>query len=326
MKLQDFLRLDGVEGLFGVEIEIEGENLPEDIPKEWRMEHDGSLRGQYPRQCAEYVFRKPLDPTKAKLTINKLIKYLEQEEARPNFSHRTSLHVHVNCQQLDWEQYSAFLYTSLLMERVMLQYCGKGRIGNRFCLRVSDAEGYADDLLTLFTKGFEFFALGGGAPYKVKYSAINIAPAREYGSLEFRGMRGTLDKAVIFNWLTALENVYNFALEKGSVEKVHKFFVNSAIEDFYKEVLGGVSDAFYYKGAYDDIRLCHSLLIDVAYNCYNKQAVPKDPVVEVNKINFDINQAQFNPLPAAPVIPDGWHPVREPVIRGPFVYNDELDL
>ena len=343
MKLREFLELRKTDGMFGVELEIEGENLPDHLPAAWCLTQDGSLRGNFPTQAAEYVMIKPMSLASANLNIKRLTDHLQEVGAKPLFSHRTSLHVHVNCQELTWDEYSAFLYTSLLMERVLLNFCGQSRVGNRFCLRVTDAEGYLDDLRRLFKTGFRYFITGGGNANKIKYSSINVAPSKEYGSVEFRGMRGTVDRQVITAWIEALNAIRSYAVALGSVEAVHSSFIKDDINKFISDVLGAAYKDLSYKGMENDVRMCHSVLIELPYNVFkekNEEAVGNAPLIQDAPIPGNLNQFIFNaaPLvrnkervPRARLVPGAIQWDVEPgriVVNGGnnLVYNDDLDL
>lgn len=53
-------------GDVGIEIEVEGKNLPKHFEKYWRVEADGSLRGE---DNAEYVLEKPSPLSKPNLLL-----------------------------------------------------------------------------------------------------------------------------------------------------------------------------------------------------------------------------------------------------------------
>ena len=343
MKLREFLELRKTDGMFGVELEIEGKNLPDNLPAAWRLTQDGSLRGNFPTQAAEYVMIKPMSLASANLNIKRLTDHLQEVGAKPLFSHRTSLHVHVNCQELTWDEYSAFLYTSLLMERVLLNFCGQSRVGNRFCLRVTDAEGYLDDLRRLFRNGFRYFITGGGNVNKIKYSSINVAPSKEYGSVEFRGMRGTVDRQVITAWIEALNSIRSYAVARGSVEAVHASFIQDDINKFISDVLGAAYKDLSYKGMENDVRMCHSVLIELPYNVFkekNEEAVGNAPRIQDAPIPGNLNPIYYEPVPIVPrkgrlpgvrLEPGAIQGDVEPngiVVNGGnnLVYDDDLDL
>lgn len=198
MKVFEYFDQRKAAGLFGVEIEAEGINLPPVDNKHWKTVQDGSLRGGL-----EYVFKQPLSLDTAKEQVKVL---LEGIAPQASFSYRTSIHVHVNVGMFDRNQLMRFIYTWMLFEEHMLKLCGKGRVGNRFCLRMRDAEGYLDRILKAFEKPFPSLH-----PDHVKYSAMNLASLSQYGSIEIRSMEGTSSHKRVSQWLDLLNAIHTFA-------------------------------------------------------------------------------------------------------------------
>lgn len=67
MNVIDFYGNKPQEGSYGIEIEVEGVNLPAVANNVWTTTHDGSLRGE----SAEYVLKKPLDIDKVEIEIGR---------------------------------------------------------------------------------------------------------------------------------------------------------------------------------------------------------------------------------------------------------------
>jgi hypothetical protein len=263
-KLHELLQQKPTNGSFGIEIETEGKNLTDAVPAQWKIENDGSLRGRFPDEAVEYVLRKPLELQKAIDAVTQLRKAQDDANARLNFSFRTSVHVHVNVQQLTFNQYLNMIYTYLLLEEPLVRYCGKERVGNRFCLRLQDAEGLIDYLFMLFRQGHTALRhIHGDA---VRYASINVAATSKYGSLEFRSLKGNMDVGYITTWLQALDNLRSFAQEHANPQVIHDLFVNSTPEQFAEIVLGDVYPAFVYPEMDMDMRSSFSLTLELPYN------------------------------------------------------------
>jgi hypothetical protein len=285
-KLYELLRINKRHGIFGVEIECEGENLAV-APQGWLQENDGSLRGHFPDKSSEYVFNGPATLATSLKRIYALSKEMEVQGSKLDFSFRTSVHVHVNVQDLTWNQYLAMLYTSVLMENVLVNFCGDSRSNNRFCLRNEDAEGFVRTLRYVFMNGIK--QLMRIDQNDIRYSFVNIAATLKYGSIEYRGMRGTLDKEVLSAWLRALNNIRQFAIDMQNPHNVHDFFVRSHPEDFAKEVLKDAFNELNYPGLVNDLRRAFSLTLELPY-AYNKEreegkVKPKRPEPIVNNFN-----------------------------------------
>ena len=304
-KLYELLHKHPTPGVFGVEIEVEGERLCAPT-RGWRCTQDGSLRGRYPDQACEYVFEKPETLSTSVCMIHQLASEMKNTGSNLNFSFRTSTHVHVNVQHLTYPQFLTFLYTSVLLENVLMNFCGEERVNNRFCLRVQDAEFYVEHLKKIFSSTDEAFRIVEDV---LRYSAINIGSVPKYGSVEFRGMRGTLDKDVLIPWLKTLYAIREFAVNQNSPHNVHDLFVKSSPEQFVREIVGDeLFNIINYPGLKNDVRKSFSLSIELAYafkpeNFQEKP--PRQPRVKQEIIAGDMMQfIQANPAPV--LVGDGF--------------------
>ncbi|QDP53359.1 MAG: hypothetical protein Unbinned6805contig1000_21 [Prokaryotic dsDNA virus sp.] len=225
-----------VKGMFGIEIEVEGRRLPEVVYGNWEVDmNEGSLRDG----GLEYITRTPSNLPAIMEDVAALKKQFLDNSSSPNFSPRTSVHAHVNVTDLTFNQLCNFIFISFLLEGNLSHFCGKVRRGNQFCIPGKNAEGVFDIVENIFTnKSFSEFSV----PRNYRYSFINLTSLNKYGSLEFRGMRGTLDKRVIKSWLETLQRFKNTAREYTSpVELISdikrkglKKFCNSLITKGYQ--------------------------------------------------------------------------------------------
>lgn len=261
-KLYELLALKKCAGDVGIEIECEGQNLKYVESGGWCTEDDNSLRGVYPEQRCEWVLVKPI-PIR---DVFPSIQYLAdlQAESEINFSFRTSTHIHVNVQQLEFDEVINMVYTYLLCETVLMNYCGDSRIGNRFCLRMEDAEGFSNYFQKIIKNGAHSLRMLNPND-QIRYAAINLEAMWKYGSLEFRGMEGTLDSTRIHNWASALVNIRTFAKKHKDIRQIHDLFVRNKPEAFFDMVFGEVADVFKYVGFENDMRKGFSLTIDMPY-------------------------------------------------------------
>lgn len=267
MKVCEYFNVNKQDGLFGMEVEVEGANLPQEIPYYWGITKDGSLRGE----SAEYVFKKSYSFEGTLKAIDVLVR--ATKDSVLNFSHRTSVHVHVNVQQLERDQLLNFLYISYLFDRALDHIGGREISGNRFCLRIGDAEG-AVEYLKKFADRADAFAIPqlGNA----KYSAINIVPVAKYGSVEFRSMRGTLDKVVLKDWICIIKSLLDFSLKYATIKEMMADFLNDeqafCCKIFPEELL----PYFTYKELVSDLRMNYSLLIGVMYEAKYEGKIQKE--------------------------------------------------
>ena len=203
--ISKIFRRDGAHGDVGIEIEVEGDNLPGQL-EYWRCEHDGSLRGN----SMEYVLARPLLLAEAKRALKELDKEYKKHGTVVHDSGRAGVHVHVNCQGMNIIQLYNFMVLYLMFEDVLVQWCGEDRVGNLFCLRSKDAEFLIYALCRGLEKGKfrELFATDD-----LRYASMNVRALTNYGSLEFRAMRSTRDMEHIYKWAEALVGLRNAAMD-----------------------------------------------------------------------------------------------------------------
>lgn len=232
-KVIDVFPVDATDGTFGIEIEVEGNNLPDSAPG-FQKEHDGSLRGE----SAEFVFRGPVDKKATIKRIRGLYSKYKQVGTTLNNSYRCSVHVHINVQQFTMTQVANMFTIYALFEEYLVKYCGEHREGNLFCLRVSDAEYTCQ----AFLRALETQSYGDLRSDRLRYSAINLAALGKYGSLEFRAMRGSNDVQDIINWVELLDCVRTAALQYDSprdiIEGMSGIGCAQLAEDIFGDLLG----------------------------------------------------------------------------------------
>lgn len=127
---------------------------------------------------------------------------------------RTSVHYHVNVSMLTPTEILTAIMGWWLLETPVVDLQGPTRVGNLFCLRVSDAEHLVTDLMASMEQD-PLPLLGQNLSDNVKYAALNMNAIRRFGSLEFRFNRGTVDPHEIERWGRFLhEMVHGFAKMK----------------------------------------------------------------------------------------------------------------
>lgn len=305
MKLiREIIGREAVNGDIGIEIECEGAGIKVIQDHQWITVNDGSLRGHYPNEKAEFVLIEPLPYDKVEDALDSLAK--QQENARMNFSFRTSVHIHCNVLELTEAQLMNFIYTYYLLEDALMSFCGEHRIGNRFCLRISDSDGCYDVLAALFSNGVE--KLYDYNEDELRYAALNLAAVRKYGSLEFRGMRGTIDTDVLMPWISAIYNMRKYAMSKANVLEIYDDIVDLGASKFFTKVLGRiVASHIRNEDTCNSIMHNLSLTIDLPHfyryflNIPKKEEKKKESVIKVrlkNPIRLDeFNIQDMMPIP-----------------------------
>ena len=249
-----------VEGDVGIEIECEGVSIKPLKNVTWKSEDDGSLRGYYPETRAEFVMNGPVKFEDVEKALDKLIK--SQAGATFNFSFRTSVHVHLNVQGLTFPQLTALVYTYLLLEEPLINYCGEGRKANRFCLRLADAEGLMEEVIKAVQGEDQLLRIGRDS---IRYASLNLEAFKKYGSVEFRGMRGNMDKNILLPWVGMIKCLRDYAETKDGAFEVHEEFRKIGAEKFLNKVMGEYSKLLIDGQTYHNINTSYSLSMDLPY-------------------------------------------------------------
>lgn len=130
----------------------------------------------------------------------------------PNpFSARTSVHVHVNCMYSTVEQVRTLLLLYAIFEPLTFAYAGTERKNNIHCMPLNSTympNKYGNPIPDL-VEGWH------------KYTAFNLCPLRELGTVEFRHLGGTADPVRYEEWLKFISTLWNAAHEIGSLTKEH---------------------------------------------------------------------------------------------------------
>lgn len=333
-KIHELLKQRLSAGDIGIEIETEGKGLRAIDDGIWRTEDDGSLRGRFPSERSEYVLVRPVPVKNVEHVLDVLRKY--QAGAELNFSHRCSVHVHVNIQELTLPELLAYIYLSLLLEEPLMSLCDEARRGNRFCLRLNDAEGYVEYLEYIFKDGLRnVAAINAGA---IRYAAINIAPITKYGSIEFRGMHGTMDDKILVPWIQTLYRLREMAKKFGDPVAVHDEFIKQPNDKFVKKMLGVNARHFNYKGCLEDVNRSFSLSINLPHlylglekklveeevKMEEKAKAPKRIVMPRREVDINGRHLVIQELivPRAPAAPIRW----EDIHRADLLPDDPIPV
>src|SRR5690554_4489434 len=200
MSVKQVFRVRGTEGDVGIEIEAEGVNLPR-ADRYWNRVHDGSLRGDGLDRACEYVLKRPMTSEEAQEALTYLEEQYKENGTVVNDSPRCGVHVHINCQRMSVLHLYNFMVLYLILEDVLVKWCGPTREGNLFCLRAKDAE----YLLYVLSRALEEKSFRRRfSTDEVRYASMNIRSLPTYGSLEFRAMEGTDDMERIGQWADML--------------------------------------------------------------------------------------------------------------------------
>lgn len=280
-----------VDGDLGIEIEVEGYRLPI-VKKYWRNEDDGSLKGPETR---EYVLKMPVDLAGVAEALNYLEKEYVAHGTVVEESIRAGIHVHVNCQKLTMKELYNFFVVYLILENVLVQWCGGSRVGNLFCLRAQDAENLITKIkLAAVTSKFR----GIFRDNNLRYASMNVKALGDYGSLEFRAMRGTRDFNLVYKWAKTLLGLRGYARQFDSPKRIIEIFSMLGPSGFMQQALGEEYELFTSDNEeellWDGVRNAQ----DVAYCCdWDKFCVEDDNAKIANVKDLRVAFPDFQAKP-----------------------------
>lgn len=238
-----------VGAVVGLELEVEGSRLPDHIDG-WETVRDGSLR-----DGKEYVLVDPSGAVGVKGYLANVKEAFEANRTQPDYTFRTSTHCHVNVSNLTLEQTKTIVLLYYMFERQYTEFCAKHRVGNRFCLRLRDAE--------IIVSQLREFILDNRLPNNDsgKYCALNIVPLGRQGTLEFRTLEGTDDWERIHLWVRAMIRLRKIGKDLGSIDALYK----ASISDLGGLLFGSpkLSSAFLKNGWEKDVEYQKSLMLEL---------------------------------------------------------------
>jgi hypothetical protein len=218
-------------GLVGVEVEVE--NVLRVNPNVdlllWQRKEDGSLRNR----GLEFV----TPPLQAPYVYPALELLLAGLNSTVQFSKRTSIHVHVNVRNLTIPQIQNMLLTYHLVEPLLFKFVGGNRYNNIFCVPWTTQDGFR----LAFSQASAEAGLSTLASNGEKYSALNLNTMRNFGTLEFRHMPGTIDFKKIYQWVNLLLCLKVYGLRRSLpdlVGEITSLNTNSHYHEFLKNVFG----------------------------------------------------------------------------------------
>jgi len=195
----------------GVEIELEGIShyspgsaLP-NIFYNWRAVEDGSLRNG-----TEFIFKEPFKAKNITASLEIMNQFLAAYRAVTGtgviVNERCSVHVHLDVRELDGQELNNLILVYLLFEKVLFEYISPTRSKNNYCRPLADSSFKATlhNLLTIKSDNLTYDLIRIISRDCDKYSALNVLPVQNFGSVEFRHMPGTDDTTKIFDWINVI--------------------------------------------------------------------------------------------------------------------------
>lgn len=214
----------------GIEIEMENSSPLNhgEYERLWSFRGDGSLRNNGLEAVSLPVKGKWI--TNALHSLYKVIPGVV-------FSHRTSIHVHLDVREFTQKQLTAFLLVYLSVESLLYRFVGKDRHENIYCVPLYLTT-LVDALVDFLNKDFVKYNFGAS-----RYAGLNLDAIRKFGTLEFRQLHGTHDVRKIVNWINFLIKIYDYSLShklEDIITKISELNTNSLYINYLNEVFGNV--------------------------------------------------------------------------------------
>lgn len=221
--------------LVGIEIEIEnvGGRSVGLIDSSWTTAPDNSLRNA----GIEFISRPILASMAPTILKSLLIDTLPKD---CSFSPRTSVHIHLDMQQMSGNGIVDFVGLYCLFEELLYRFAGRGRNKNIYCIPVCETD---------LARGLGFVGLR--KEWK-KYTGLNLCPLSSYGTVEFRHMHGTYDVQKISSWIQLIVCLKDFVINTKGIQKLIASLEEES--DWYglmQEVFGDFSNLLKIKSPLD---------------------------------------------------------------------------
>lgn len=277
--------------LYGVELEMEDVKYWED----WVMDGiirvaDGSLRNN----GSEFITQ-PMNFTTLQEILTKF--FVRNKVKESNVTERTSVHVHVNCQDLTSEQVVNICLIYQVVEKLLFAFAGKDREDSIFCVpwhQTTLSGSIFTDIHSILHKLKTWH----------KYTALNLLPLFEYGTVEFRHLAGQTNVEVILTWCRLIGHMVKYAKEN-TLEAVEQTLMHLNTNSQYKNLL----DAIFKEDAghllqFNFTNLLEDGVLDFKFSIlskFNKKEVKSKPLDNDDtyaRIRAQVDRAIARPRPA----------------------------
>ena len=218
----------------GIEVEVEK------VPKIayindhiWNIKEDGSLRNS----GLEFVST-PLCGNQIKVALQTL--FTETIPIDADFSERTSIHIHINMRDSLCNELINLVLLYIVFERLFYKFAGPERYENIFCVPVQETK------LPIAVANYLIYQdINILIREWQKYSGLNLAPLRNFGTVEYRHMKGHRDPIYLLKWINLIFRLHKYA-KKNSFLNLFNYIKTlnstSLYEEFIKVVFRDEAD------------------------------------------------------------------------------------
>lgn len=266
--------------LIGIEIECENAaKMGAKIQNEavhWNTETDQSLRNN----GKEFVLKRPLKGRQLAGAIHEFFEYANNYKL--SYNERTSCHIHFDCRNLTYKEFSALLLVYQAVEAAFWTVVNKSRRWSGYCLPMLESQGSA--VAAVLAPSGTINAIKMAISEVSRYSALNIQAFPKYGSVEYRHFHNPTEPAQLFGWINIATAIRQVAVEvsKAVGDGVLKAWVEEDPERLIKLVRANPVLAEFTR-TIDSATMMDSLdkLLGLIVNPANPRAVPEHLVIEL---------------------------------------------
>lgn len=221
------------DALVGIEIEVENIKTHPGLSPHWIMKPDGSLRNN----GMEFVSI-PLQVKQIQIAVESL--YLNLNACNsPDFSNRTSTHIHLNVRDMTRQQIETLIYMYCVFEKHFYSFAGHRRLNSIFCVPI-----FRTNMLNSIPEVLYSFS-----PVWHKYCGLNLLPLLDhngtpgFGTIEFRHLYGTNNPREVLDWINNILCLRKAAMEiklEDFLAEVRNMNTTSSYMSLYSQIFGEV--------------------------------------------------------------------------------------
>ena len=221
----------------------------------WTTVSEGSLRNG----GNEYIFTQPLFGADVIHALGeaerKIAPWIRSHGLSDIFDDNTSVHVHVDIRDMEYEDLGSMLQYWTLFEKMVFNAFAPNRYNNNFCCPMGLSFGQVNAVARLFQlldRGAHSLAFDGAG----RYGAMNLQSVLDRGSIEFRLFEGAYLKEDLLRYINVLLSIKKVAMEGG--ENAMRPYINMkgrALRSFITDIFGKeLTEYMMYSGIYDDVK------------------------------------------------------------------------
>ena len=218
----------------GVEIELEGVQGANRFRSDyWEVKGDGSLRNN----GYEFVMRGPTGGVDLRNAVVEIDSFLNGKN--PDGNWRCSTHVHVDVREMNAQQLKHMILIYTVLEKVLFKLSGIHRYKNNFCCALGFAQQQLKVLSRAWTQERTYDFTNRLVQGWDKYSAINLLPMTNFGSVEFRIAEAKWSKGKLMLLCNRFLAIKELAKSwQGTEDELIEHIINSDIREILPKGIG----------------------------------------------------------------------------------------